>query len=148
MHYVRTSQNWSVIYKRETVVKSTSRTCIGIPQTPRAEVDRPPPTESSAQPTTQFAVSPVACRSYSCLNNDLARNAILKRPYICKCICTMETRPALPIGFLDMQSLVAHAHMLWTKSSTLRIGISHCKLRYTSGKDSKSLALDQKDMPG
>ena len=35
----------------------------------------------------------------------------------------METRPALPIGFLDMQSLVAHAHMLWTKSNALQIDI-------------------------
>ena len=55
-----------------------------------AEVDRPPPMESSAQPTTQFAVSPVDSRSYSCLLNDSARNAILKGPYICKFICTME----------------------------------------------------------
>ena len=60
----------------------------------------------------------------------------------------METRPALPIGFLNMQSLVARAHMLWTKSNTLWIDISHCELRYTSGMDSKSLALDQNDMPG
>ena len=60
----------------------------------------------------------------------------------------METRPALPIGLLDMQSLVAHAEMLWTKSNNLRIDISHCELRYTRGMNSKSLALDQKDMPG
>ena len=60
----------------------------------------------------------------------------------------METRPALPIGFLDMQSLVARAHMLWTKSSTL--WIDHCTMN--SGTlvawTSKSLALDKKDMPG
>ena len=126
MQYAPTSPNWSVIDKRGTVVKSTRRLCIGTPQTPRAEVDRPRPAGPSAQPTAQFAVGPVACRSYSYLHNDLARNIILKRPYICKFICTMETCPALPFGFLNMQSLVARAHMLWTKSNTL--WIDHCTM--------------------
>ena len=127
-----------------TVVTSTNRLCIEMPQTPRIEVDRPRPAESSVHPTTQFVVGLVVCRSYSYP----ARNAILKRPYICKFICTMETRPTLPFDFLNMQSLVAHAHMLWTKSGT--IWMDHCTMN--SGTlvawTSKSLALDKKVMPG
>ena len=86
-----------------------------MPQTPRAEVKRPRPAESAAQPTAHFAVGLVARRSYSYL----ARNDILKRPYASFYICTMEKRPALPIGFLNVQSLVARGHTLLTQSSTL-----------------------------
>ena len=60
----------------------------------------------------------------------------------------METCPALPFVFLNMQSLVGSAHMLWTKSNTL--WIDHCTMN--SGTlvvwTSKSLALEKKDMPG
>ena len=81
IYALRKSENWSVIYKHGTVVKSTSRLCLGMPQTPRAEVDRPRPAESAAQPAAQVAVGPVACGSYSYP----ARNAVLTRPYASLC---------------------------------------------------------------
>ena len=86
------------------------------------------------------------------LHNDPARNAILKRPYICvhicKFICTMETCPTLPFDFLNMQSPVASAHMLWTKSSNSMDRPLHYELRYTSGMDIQVIGTRQKGHAG